>query len=59
MIRELEIERQFEMELGKQIWIAGFLSVNQVSKIVISEYFFQIEIERYIECWFSHAGFLG
>jgi hypothetical protein len=57
MIRDSKIERQSEMELGQQIWIVVFFSVNQVSEIVISEYFFEIEIERYIECWFSQVGF--
>jgi hypothetical protein len=31
-------------------WTMSFISVNQVSKIVISTQFLEIEIERYIEC---------
>jgi hypothetical protein len=59
MIRDSEIERQSETELGQRIWTMVFFSVNQVSEIVISEYFFEIEIERYTECWFSQVGFPG
>ena len=31
-------------------WTVSFISVNQISKIVISEQFIEIEIERYTEC---------
>jgi hypothetical protein len=59
MIRDLKIERQSETELGQQIWTVVFFSINQVSEIVISEYLFENEIERYIECWFFQFGFPG
>jgi len=38
-------------------WILNFILVNQVSRIVISETFLEIEIERYTKYWFSQVGF--
>ena len=58
IIGDSEIGRQSGMVLGQQIWIVS-LSAKQVSMIVISEQFLEIEIERYTECWFSQVGFLG
>ena len=58
MIQDLEIESQSRMELGQRIWTLS-LSAKQISEIVNFWTFFEYEIERYTECWFSHVGFPG